>query len=79
MNPYGLTVMANGDDLVADAAANDVIRVTPAGDATTVTRLDLELISTSHILGFPGPAELTAEAVPTSTRRSRAARCTRTA
>ena len=42
-NPYGLTVMPNGDALVADAAANDIIRVTPAGVATTVARFDLEV------------------------------------
>ena len=30
-NPYGLTVMQNGDALVADAAGNDIIRVTPEG------------------------------------------------
>ena len=68
-NPYGLTVMDNGDALVADAAANDVIRVTPDGVATTVARFDLESIATDHLDpdDFPGLApELTAEAVPTS-------------
>ena len=64
-NPYGLAVAPNGDALVADAAGNDLIRVTPDGVATTVARFDLEVISTSHIPGFPEPA-LPAEAVPTS-------------
>ena len=55
-----------GDALVADAAANDVIRVTPAGDTTTVARFDLEVISTAHVpLPFPFP-EVPAEAVPTT-------------
>ena len=60
-NPYGLTVMDNGDALVADAAANDVIRVTPDGVATTVARFDLESIATDHLDpdDFPGlPPEL---------------------
>ena len=30
-NAYGLTVLPNGDALVADAAANDIVRVTPDG------------------------------------------------
>jgi hypothetical protein len=65
-NPYGLTVLPSGDALFADAANNDVVRVTPDGDATTVARFDLEPMSTDH-LGDPGlPATLTAEAVPTS-------------
>src|SRR5690606_21279348 len=41
-NPYGLTILPNGDALVADAAGNDIIRVTPEGDAVTVARFDLE-------------------------------------
>ena len=68
-NPYGLTVMANGDALVADAANNDVIRVTPAFVATTVARFDLEVVATNHLdpEEFPDlPPALTAEAVPTS-------------
>ena len=39
-NPYGLTVMRNGDALIADAAGNDIIRVTPDGHARTVARFD---------------------------------------
>jgi len=64
-NPYGLTVMANGDALVADAAGNDIIRVTPDGEASTVARLDLQTVSTDHLPGFPAPT-LEAEAVPTT-------------
>jgi hypothetical protein len=66
-NPYGLTITPEGDALVADAAGNDIIKVTPSGDATTVARFDLELVSTDHLppeFGFP--PQITAEAVPTS-------------
>jgi hypothetical protein len=56
-NPYGLTVLPDGDALVTDAQNNDLLRVTPGGDATTVARFDLEAI---------GPDDLTAEAVPTT-------------
>jgi hypothetical protein len=73
-NPYGLTVMRNGDALVADAAGNDLIRVTPDGVATTIARFDVETISLDHLtpeqraeFGLPPElTELTAEAVPTS-------------
>ncbi len=30
-NAYGLTIAPNGDALVADAAGNDIVRVTPDG------------------------------------------------
>ena len=66
-NPYGLTILPNGDALVADAAGNDIIRVTPEGDAVTVARFDLELIATDHLPpDFGLPPFITAEAVPTS-------------
>jgi len=74
-NPYGLGVMANGDALVADAAGNDLIRVSPDGDAITMARFDLETVSTDHVppdlplppeFPSPLPPEMTAEAVPTS-------------
>jgi len=66
-NPYGLAILPNGDALVADAANNDLLRVTPGGDATTVARFDLETIKTDHLGPDSGlPPEITAEAVPTS-------------
>lgn len=66
-NPYGLTVMSNGDALVADAAGNDVIRVTPELTATTVARFDVETISTDHLPPDAGfPPTIDAEAVPTT-------------
>jgi hypothetical protein len=64
-NPYGLASHPSGDALVADAANNDLLRVTPAGVATTVARFDTEIIPTDHIPGFPVPT-IDAEAVPTS-------------
>jgi hypothetical protein len=64
-NPYGLVALPSGDALVTDAANNDLLRVTPAGDVTTVARFDLETVSTDHLP--PGyPPTLTAEAVPTT-------------
>jgi hypothetical protein len=72
-NPYGLAVLPNGDALVADAQNNDVLRVTPDGEAVTVARFLPQLVSTADI-PFPPPPEtgleawpemLPAEAVPT--------------
>lgn len=65
-NPYGLAVHPTGDALVADAAGNDLLRVSPDGDATTVARFDVESISTNHIPDPTLPRRIDAEAVPTS-------------
>lgn len=66
-NPYGLAVLPNGDALVADAAGNDILRVTPSGDVSTVARFVAEVVSTSHLPADMGlPPEMPAEAVPTS-------------
>ena len=47
----------DGNALVADAAGNDILNVTPAGDATTVARFDLELVNTDHLPPeFPVPS-----------------------
>ena len=64
-NPFGLSSLPNGDALVADAANNDVLRVTQAGDVTTMARFGPEMVSTDHIPGFPAPV-INSEAVPTS-------------
>jgi hypothetical protein len=64
-NPYGLTALPSNDVLFADAANNDLVRVTPDGDAMTVARFDLQEVSTDH-LGPGFPPTLTAESVPTS-------------
>lgn len=66
-NPYGLAVLPNGDALVTDAANNDLLRITPDGDITTVARFDLEEVSTDHFPPEAGfPPTLTAESVPTA-------------
>jgi len=66
-NPYGLGSLPNGDALVVDAANNDLLRVTPAGDITTVARFDVELVKTDHLpREFGLPPRIPAEAVPTS-------------
>lgn len=66
-NPYGLTVMDDGDALVADAAGNDIIRVTPEGEASTVAHLDVRTVATDHLPPeSPVPPVLEAEAVPTT-------------
>jgi hypothetical protein len=61
-NPNGLAPL--GDDvLIADAAGNDLLRVTPEGDAVTVARWPVEIIPNV----IPGlPSEMPAEAVPTT-------------
>ena len=65
-NPYGLTAVGRHDVLLADAAGNDIIRVSPNGDAHTVARFKREWVGTSH-LGDPTlPKKMLAEAVPTS-------------
>ena len=61
-NPYGLTVMKNGDVLIADAAGNDVIRVTPDGTPSTVARFETEMVKTDHLP--PAPARPAAQEDP---------------
>lgn len=66
-NPYGLTIDRRGNALVADAAANDLLKVTPSGQARTVARFDLETVKTDHLPPEMGlPPEITTEAVPTT-------------
>lgn len=65
-NAYGLAVLPNGDALVADAAGNDVLRVSRKGLIRTVARFLPEMVSTDHIPDFDGPPAIPAEAVPTS-------------
>ena len=72
-NAYGLTVDRKGNALVADAANNDLLRVTPDGKAVTVARFDVEMVATDMLppdlpfpLPDPLPAAIPAEAVPTT-------------
>ena len=53
-------MLKNGDVLIADAAGNDVIRVTPDGTPSTVARFETEMVKTDHLPEPPperGPAE----------------------
>ena len=75
-NPFSIAALPNGDALVADAAGNDVLRVTRKGKVSTVARFTTELIPTDHLAGVELPPEaglpdplppfIPAEAVPTS-------------
>jgi len=71
-NPYSLVALPTNDVLFTDAANNDLVRVSPDGEATTVARFDLQNVKTDHLPpGLPGvppdlPPVITAEAVPTS-------------
>ena len=76
-NPYGITALPGGDALVVDAAGNDLLRITPAGEISTVAVFTPEITSTDHLPpGFfddpetpeveEGPPAMPAEAVPTT-------------
>jgi len=68
-NPYGLAALPGGGVLVADAAANALVRVSTSGTVSTVARFPVQVVSTAEAtaLGTPGlPPTLPAEAVPTS-------------
>jgi hypothetical protein len=61
-NPNGLAPLGV-NVLIADAAGNDLLRVTPEGDAVTVARWANEIVPNV----IPGlPPEMSAEAVPTT-------------
>lgn len=65
-NPYGIAALKTNDVLIADAAGNDIIRVSPDGTAVTVARFTTRLVRTDKV-GDPSlPPKLPAEAVPTS-------------
>mgnify|MGYP000878148344 FL=1 len=72
-NPYGLAALPNGDALVADAAGNDVLRVSRTGRIRTVARFTREMVATDHIPGWEGPPALPTESVPTSIAVTRSA------
>jgi hypothetical protein len=62
-NPNGLAGLSNNDVLIADAAGNDLLRVSPDGTAVTVARWPTEVVPTND----PSlPPTLPAEAVPTT-------------
>jgi hypothetical protein len=62
-NPNGLAPLDSNDVLIADAAGNDLLRVSPDGTARTVARWPVEVVPNT----IPGlPSTLPAEAVPTT-------------
>lgn len=62
-NPNGLAGLWNNDVLLADAAGNDLLRVSPDGTVVTVARWPRELVPNT----LPGlPPTMLAEAVPTT-------------
>ena len=64
-NPFGLAALWDGSVLVADAAGNDLLRVSKSGDIETVARLKPREVETPE--GLPGAGTTTpAEAVATS-------------
>jgi hypothetical protein len=69
-NPFAIASEPNGNALVADAAANSVVRITKTGQMSLVARLAPELVKTDHLPPDqrpPGlPAEIMAEPVATS-------------
>jgi hypothetical protein len=68
-NPNGLALLPGGGVLVADAAANDLLKVDKGKRITTVARFKPEFTPWPDGLPFPGPPPGTpvlAEAVPTA-------------
>lgn len=66
-NGYDVEVMRDGSVVIADAAGNDLLRVTEDGDVTTVACFPTEVVSTEDAAPYyPGlPPEMPAESVPT--------------
>jgi hypothetical protein len=62
-NPYGVAALPNGDVLVADAAGNDLLKVAPNGDISTVARLKPRMV---QVPGAPAGTMAPSEAVATS-------------
>jgi hypothetical protein len=67
-NPYGVAALEDGNVLVADAAGNDLLKVAPNGDITTVARIKPRVVKTPDgIEGGPPPGTpIPAEGVATS-------------
>lgn len=65
-NLYGIVLIGDERTVVTDAANNTLLLVGATGRVWTMAKFPNEVVSTSHILGFPGPPAVPAEAVPTS-------------
>ena len=67
-NPFAIAALPNGDAIVADAAANSVVKITKSGHLSLVARLAPEPVKTDHLPPDERPPVPTipAEAVATS-------------
>ncbi|HEU4514714.1 MAG TPA: ScyD/ScyE family protein, partial [Nocardioidaceae bacterium] len=68
-NPYGVAALGNGGALVADAAGNDLLRVSPDGAITTVATVMPRTVRVPRGLGEDAPpagTRIPSEAVITS-------------
>src|SRR5205807_9093303 len=65
-DPNGLTPLSDGAVLVADAAANDLLRVDVHGRITTVAHFKPEFVPWGLPFGPPIGTTVPAEAVPTA-------------
>lgn len=68
-NPFGVAGLAGGGALVADAAGNDLLKVTPRGRVMTVARIKPRWVRVPEGLGNTAPpagTRVRSEAVPTS-------------
>jgi sugar lactone lactonase YvrE len=65
-NPNGLALLPGGNVLVADAAANDLLRVDVHGQITTVAHFKPEFVAWGLPFGPPIGTIVPAEAVPTA-------------
>jgi len=65
-NPNGLAILPGGNVLVADAAANDLLRVDVHGNITTVAHFTPEFVPWGLPFGPPLGTIVPAEAVPTA-------------
>jgi sugar lactone lactonase YvrE len=65
-NPNGLALLPGGNVLVADAEANDLLRVDIHGQVTTVARFKPELVPWGLPFGPPTGTSVPADAVPTA-------------
>lgn len=65
-NPFGVTALRRGAVLVADAAGNDLLRVSRHGHITTVAVFKPRTVEVPEGVGPPAGTEMPAESVPTS-------------
>ncbi len=64
-NPFGLALTSDGDLIVSDAGANDLLKVTPEGEISTLAVFPDRMVSTEGIPIPDLPPEIPMQAVPT--------------